>query len=153
MMRYLALLILLAFILLAVFFTGCSEDQSPVEQTDIRLAPPIKDESLFDKGTILVKFKSFAIPRDINALISALGTTVKDIIPVLNVTVLKVPAGQAETFVQKFKRNPLVEYAELNGIARASYIPNDPYLSEQWGLSKVGASGAWDITKVLQELR
>lgn len=141
------LTLILIFILLAVFFTGCSEDRSPVEQTDVRLAPPIKDESLFDKGTILVKFRSSALPRDINALTSALGATVKDVIPVLNVTVLKVPAGQAEALAQRFSRSPIVEYAELNGIARAFYEPNDPYLSEQWGLSKIGASGAWDITK------
>jgi thermitase len=39
-----------------------------------------------------------------------------------------------------------VEYAEPNYIIRAVLTPNDPYFSSQWGLTKIGAPQAWEVT-------
>ncbi len=38
-----------------------------------------------------------------------------------------------------------VEYTEPNYLVRASFIPNDPHLTEQWYLNKIQASQAWEI--------
>ena len=53
--------------------------------------------------------------------------------------------------VEIYKRNPNVEYAELNYIAHAHIVPNDPlYNPYQWHLDNVEYGGinmesAWDI--------
>ena len=61
--------------------------------------------------------------------------------------VLTVPSGQAELIANQLSKNPQVEYAEVDATANASYTPNDPYLGNQWGISKVDAYGAWNATK------
>jgi hypothetical protein len=40
---------------------------------------------------------------------------------------------------------PEVEYAEPNYLVRAAFIPNDPYLIEQWPINKMQVPQAWDI--------
>ena len=39
-----------------------------------------------------------------------------------------------------------IEFAEPDFIARASQTPNDPLYGDQWGLAKIGAQAAWDIS-------
>jgi thermitase len=41
---------------------------------------------------------------------------------------------------------PEVAIAEPDGIATAAGTPNDPYYPAQWGLPKIGAPAAWDVT-------
>ncbi len=48
--------------------------------------------------------------------------------------------------IRAFKSSPYVEYAEPNYIAHAFTTPNDPYWSSQWGMTKIEAPSAWDIT-------
>jgi thermitase len=48
--------------------------------------------------------------------------------------------------IRAFKSNPYVEYAEPNYIAHVFITPNDPYWSSQWGMTKIEAPAAWDIT-------
>jgi thermitase len=55
----------------------------------------------------------------------------------------KADLGQA---IRAFKSSPYVEYAEPNYIAYISKTPNDSYWSSQWGMTKIEAPAAWDIT-------
>jgi len=57
--------------------------------------------------------------------------------------------GRDDVFnlVDELKKNPDVEYAEPNYLYQTSIIPNDPYFSVKWALSKIGAPAAWDITQ------
>ncbi len=48
--------------------------------------------------------------------------------------------------IRAFKSSPYVEYAEPNYIAYISRTPNDPDWSSQWGMTKIEAPAAWDIT-------
>lgn len=48
--------------------------------------------------------------------------------------------------IRAFKSSPYVEYAEPNYIAHVFITPNDPYWSSQWGMTKIEAPAAWDIT-------
>lgn len=48
--------------------------------------------------------------------------------------------------IRAFTSSPYVEYAEPNYIAHASITPNDSYWSSQWGMTKIEAPAAWDIT-------
>ncbi|MBN1367165.1 MAG: S8 family serine peptidase [Dehalococcoidales bacterium] len=95
---------------------------------------------------ILVKFNSNATPADI-ALINRQneGQIIKTLRE-LGVQVITVPAGKAREKVQAYRANPKVAYAELDYIAQTVDTPNDPYLSQQWGLTKVEAAGAWGVT-------
>jgi thermitase len=47
--------------------------------------------------------------------------------------------------VEKFRRHPLVEYAEPNGIVQATYLPNDFYLQIMPNIYAIRAPEAWDL--------
>jgi serine protease len=51
--------------------------------------------------------------------------------------------------VELYRRDPYVEYAEPNYIARALFTPNDQYFPLQWNLDNqnLQMQSAWDITK------
>lgn len=64
---------------------------------------------------------------------------------------IKIPAAKtAMQTVDMYKREPDVEYAELNYYAYALLVPNDPYYSLQWHFNDASAGInielAWDIT-------
>jgi len=48
--------------------------------------------------------------------------------------------------IRAFKSSPYVEYVEPNYIAHVFITPNDLYWSSQWGMTKIEAPAAWDIT-------
>jgi len=88
----------------------------------------------------------------------AVGARVADRLPALDVVVLKVAPNAADATLRALSGNPLVEYAEPNGIAHALLDPNDPYDNTtcypssrhgcvlQWAWGKVEAYAAWDTT-------
>lgn len=47
---------------------------------------------------------------------------------------------------QAMATDPAVLYAEPDYIARAALTPNDPELTQQWALARIGAPAAWDLT-------
>lgn len=73
------------------------------------------------------------------------GLRVVDQLPSSGVHLVSVPSGQERAVAALLSQNPLVEFAELDYVAHATIIPNDPfYDSEQWGLPKIRAPEAWD---------
>lgn len=48
--------------------------------------------------------------------------------------------------VAALRSDPAVAVAERDSFARTDAIPNDPFLSQLWGLSRIGAPAAWDRT-------
>jgi thermitase len=107
-------------------------------------SPPGRGE--FVPGEVLVKFKGDASPASVQAVLLAQDARAVGEVPDLGVQRLKVPEGQELAVVAALRLHPLVEYAEPNYILRAVLTPNDPYFSSQWGLTKIGASQAWDVT-------
>lgn len=49
--------------------------------------------------------------------------------------------------IDLLKRDPGVDFAEPDYQAHAVAIPNDPSFPDQWGLAKIHAPAAWDVTK------
>jgi len=47
--------------------------------------------------------------------------------------------------VKKWINSDLVDYVEPNYIYRSALLPNDPYFSSQWALTKIKAPEVWDI--------
>jgi len=66
-----------------------------------------------------------------------------------NTFLVKVPEGMSvEEYINQLKEKNYIEYAEPNYIVRkADTFPDDPLLSNQWGLTKIDAPKAWDLTK------
>jgi len=63
--------------------------------------------------------------------------------------VVEVPSAGAtdlDQVVQAYRADPRVRYAEPDFVVRAAETPNDPLYGQQWGLQRVQASEAWDVT-------
>lgn len=98
----------------------------------------------FAPNEVLVKFKSGSVP--FAAKLAAGGTTVSTLRQ-LNVEVIRISGMSTSQAIQVFKNNPNIAYAEVNPMHKLFYTPNDPMLSQQWGIDKVKAKQAWDISK------
>ncbi len=102
-------------------------------------------------GDVLVKFKPALGQRGAQDLLAAQGLQVAGAIQAIGVLKLAVKPGRELDTVAALVRNPNVLYAEPNYIAHAVDItPDDTYFnppySYQWGLNKIQAPAAWDIT-------
>jgi thermitase len=64
----------------------------------------------------------------------------------IGAVVIDIPTSQAASFVDNVQEAQLIAYAEPNLKFRADFSPNDPDLTLQWGLSKIGATYAWNKT-------
>lgn len=62
----------------------------------------------------------------------------------LGVELITVPAARREALMARLQMLPGVEYVERDGTTMAAWTPNDPSLSSQWGITKVGAPTAWN---------
>lgn len=110
------------------------------------LASPASSASTAVEGKILVKFNQKASASEIALIHRQNGGQIKEVIPQIGVQVITVPARKVTEKVKAYRANPRVAFAEPDYIAKADLSPDDPYLSKQWGLTKVMASDAWGIT-------
>lgn len=98
----------------------------------------------FAPNEVLVKFKSGSVP--FAAKLAVGGTTISTLRQI-NVEVIRVSGMSTTQAIQVFKNNSNVLYAELNPRKELFYNPNDPLLSQQYGMDRVKAKQAWDISK------
>ena len=101
-------------------------------------------------GEIIVKFKHGVKIEQIEKINRGHGTIVLYSSPFSGFKRLKVPIETAEKMVEIYQQDPNVEYAELNHIAHALMVPDDPYYPYQWHLDNAENGGinmqaAWDI--------
>lgn len=54
--------------------------------------------------------------------------------------------GSVPQAVEALESNPAVAYAEPNWVYHALATPNDPRYPSLWGLAKISAPGAWNVT-------
>ena len=95
---------------------------------------------------IIVQFRTAATSQTQDAVISQFPVSKKENLRLKNTFVLHVPLGQASALIQKLSQNPNIQYAEQDFKAQALDVPNDPDYSLQWGLPKIFAPQAWDVT-------
>ncbi|MDP3955038.1 MAG: S8 family peptidase, partial [bacterium] len=107
----------------------------------------------FAADEIIVKLKSDIAQNKLEELNQKLGNRISQKLLLPQTFTIKVPKSQASQFVKIYERNPLVEYAELNYKAYALEIPNDSYFSNQWGMVKVQAPQAFDISHGLSAVK
>ncbi|MBI3586885.1 MAG: S8 family serine peptidase, partial [Ignavibacteriales bacterium] len=56
------------------------------------------------------------------------------------------PTIEVENALKTLQTNPAIEIAEPNNLYQFYNIPNDPYYSNQWGLGKIQAPAAWNLS-------
>lgn len=134
---------------LAVFpiFFQSNAHAAFVEKHDLRLVGGpswVPDE-------IIVKFKAGVSEEAVRHTNQLHGTSVLSVSKRGQFMRLRIPRNSsAKEMVAVYKRNPNVEYAEPNFIARALMVPNDPYYSYQWHMDNPAYGGihmqsAWNI--------
>ncbi len=123
-----------------------------VAQDQIFERPLARVSNEYVPNEIIVKFKP-RIKEDVIAnLNSRHGTSVLYTSPFAGFKRLTIPKGKrVSEMVAIYKKDPNIEYAELNYIRHALWVPNDPYYSYQWHMDNAGFGGinmedAWDIS-------
>lgn len=112
----------------------------------------------FVPGELLVKFRDGVRSSDIANILRDSGGRTRRTVRGVDVQVVSVSRGTEKSRLEQLRRNPLVEYAELNGIYSAVAMPNDPRVGEQWQYENTGQTGgtadadidafaAWDVTQ------
>ena len=100
----------------------------------------------FSSQQILVKFKPGTNLPEVAQIHRLLGGQVKETIPGIGVQVVTVPKGQVVAKAKAYSSNARVAYAEPNFMAEALDSPDDPLFESQWGMVKVQAPQAWEVT-------
>src|SRR5690242_6260103 len=119
---------LLVFLLLCLSMTACGQEFVP--------------------GRILVKAKSHLSETEFSHRISAIGALHYSTLPRTKVRVLSVARERADSILTSLQRDPDIEFAERDYIARRFQTPNDPYVvsGNEWHLMRIQAFQAWDFT-------
>jgi len=108
-------------------------------------APTSAENAAADR--ILVKFRAGTPDSERASVNKRHGGRVISTIPGIDVQLVQVARSTGEREKQEYGRESSVQYAEPDYIAYATLSPNDPYLAYQWGLTKIQAQQAWDVTQ------
>ncbi|HEX3687463.1 MAG TPA: hypothetical protein VHU60_07750, partial [Gaiellaceae bacterium] len=99
----------------------------------------------FVPGQVVVGFRPNVDPVSrLEVLSEASASTLKTVdSPSVKLVSVK---GSVPSAIAELKSNPAVAYAEPNWIYHAQAVPNDPRYSQTYGLPKIQAPQAWDVT-------
>ena len=113
----------------------------------LRSAAAVPDPATYLPGQLLVKFKPASSGVAAQSLALPPGTRIKATLPTLGWQVLQLPPGSDVAAALDYYRHlPNVAYAEPNYRVRLFATPNDPRRDALWGLDKINASQAWDLS-------
>lgn len=96
-------------------------------------------------GTRIVVGYTAAGYSSAQALERELGVEVIGRIGALRADVVQLD-GSPDAALALLRSDPRVRYAELDGVVRASRVPNDEYLPTEWSVTKTHAEQAWDVS-------
>ena len=132
---------------------------SPIQEnpTQAKEVPEINPptEPAFASDQLIIKLRPEA--RVENNTLSTHVTSLDQALASVNATALVPLSGLPDTYILKMQnhaniltavetlnKEPAVDYAEPDYLAKFASVPDDPRYSEQWGLSKIAVEGAWD---------
>jgi subtilisin family serine protease len=97
---------------------------------------------------VIIKFRPGIAANERAALHLAHGHQVEKTIPQLDMHAVRVPPGQtADDVIARYRKHPLVEFAEAETFMEPQLTPNDPWFPNwQLDLQQIGALAAWDVT-------
>lgn len=96
---------------------------------------------------ILVKFLAGTPEKVKSDVHGRQGGMVVDVISGIDVQVVKIPENKVGEKVRAYKGEAAVEFAEPDYVAEAVLTPSDPHFGTQWGMVKIQAPEAWNITQ------
>jgi len=98
-------------------------------------------------GSLIVRFEAASTPSEqAEAHRAAAASDVQEMrLP--RAFSVRVRPGDEERALAAYRAQPEVAYAELDEVQQAYYIPNDTRFGELWGMDKINAPEAWDVTK------
>jgi len=132
----------LARLLLGLVLCLVALAEGPGARPSIQAAGP-----RFQPGRLLVKLKVPLTEADWKRLLAEPGMELVREIPSLRLALMAVPPGREAEFRRRLLRNPAVEYAELDYLARVQETPNDPRWPEQWNMRIISAPWAWEMSE------
>ncbi len=99
-------------------------------------------------GQILIKPRVSLSESNLTVRLKELGAAHRKKLRHLNVRVITVAEGKTETVLAALRKDPDIEFAEPDYIAKAAFLPNDPYVlsGDEWHLAQIQAMQAWDVT-------
>ncbi len=95
----------------------------------------------------LLKFKSGIDETVKSEVLTRYKIKLLDSIDKIDVLVINLPARSFRDDIRGLKQENSVEYIEPDFVASADIVPNDIFYAYQWGLNKISAPQAWDITR------
>jgi len=106
-----------------------------------------KDNEHYER--LIVRFIKDTKWSERSQLHQDVGGELEAVINEIDAHVIKVPWGQRYSKLQSYKNSNKVAYAEVDALAEIIYEPNDAYFDEshQWGMFRIQAYQAWDITQ------
>ena len=96
---------------------------------------------------LLVKFNDDIPAHQKQGILNQNNAVISDEISQIDVLIIDVPEQSLETVELALANNPAIDYVERDWILEPTAIPDDPYFTNQWHLTKIGADQAWDVTK------
>jgi subtilisin family serine protease len=101
----------------------------------------------FVPGELLVKLKVTDDTVNTSAIHTRVGAVLKNDFPAIGWQHVILPEGlSVESAVAAYKIDPNVDVVQPNFVYRISATPNDPMLSDLYGMERISATRAWDTT-------
>ena len=100
----------------------------------------------FAPDRILVKFQVGTDKLTKQQILRTHGDVVAGEIAPIGVSVVTIPPGRMQEKLLAYRSEKAIQFAEPDFIAKAIGTPNDPSFGNQWGMTKIQAPQAWDIT-------
>lgn len=140
----LALLVPIGFGLIAVtLLTGQQQLASATHAS----SSATRTEQAYTPGEILVRFRGDVVGQESASVLATFGLRPLARMESLGFVRLRVPRGQEQTLIHSLRADERVTYAGLNRLLHiVDTVPNDPYYLSQWGLTRIHAPEAWDVT-------
>ncbi len=103
----------------------------------------------FVEGELLVKYKSGTASRSAVSVNQTIGAIALEQFPDLKWQRVKLPAGMSvQDAINRYESFGEIEYVQPNFYYHLLAMPNDPQFTSagMYGLTKIGAPSAWDLT-------
>ena len=97
-------------------------------------------------GAVLVGFRGGVSRAGQQAMLASTDASLQNTIAPLGSVSLSVTPGQEAATAAALRRRPDVAFAELDYLATAAELPDDPAWGSQWSLARIGLPQAWNVT-------
>jgi thermitase len=137
--KHLSIFVLFFVIISLVLVPLCSAGASNANQDNSAGFQPVTSE-------YILHFKPGVSPGRMQQIYEALGNPSETEIPQINAGIVRLPLTD-ENVAALYSQYPEIELIEPDHIVQAMEVPDDIKFDQQWGLSKIEASKAWDLTQ------